>query len=104
MSAQIAGKVAAIIDDTTLVLNIGADHGVVEGMAFAIFASHGEIVDPDSGESLGSWEMVKARVETGEPQAQSGAMCGGGGSAAGGGDAGAVRPGRGPAESGGVHR
>ena len=62
MSAQIAGKVAAIIDDTTLVLNIGADHGVVEGMAFAIFASHGEIVDPDSGESLGSWEMVKARV------------------------------------------
>ena len=33
-----------------------------EGMAFAVFASHGEIVDPDSGESLGSWEMVKARV------------------------------------------
>ena len=58
MSAQIAGKVAAIIDDTTLVLNIGADHGVVDGMAFAVFASHGEIVDPDSGESLGRWEMV----------------------------------------------
>ena len=62
MSTQIVGKVAAIIDDTTLVLNVGAEHGVVEGMAFAIFASYGEIVDPDSGESLGSWEMVKARV------------------------------------------
>ena len=62
MSAQIAGKVAAIIDDKTLVLNVGADQGVVEGMAFAIFAAHGEIVDPDSGESLGSWEMLKARV------------------------------------------
>ena len=62
MSTQIEGKVAAIIDDTTLVLNIGDEQGVEEGMAFAIFAAHGEIKDPDSGESLGSWEMVKARV------------------------------------------
>ena len=62
MSTQIEGKVAAIIDDTTLVLNIGGEQGVEEGMAFAIFAAHGEIKDPDSGESLGHWEMVKARV------------------------------------------
>ena len=62
MSTQIEGKVAAIIDDTTLVLNIGGEQGVEEGMGFAIFAAHGEIKDPDSGESLGHWEMVKARV------------------------------------------
>ncbi len=62
MGAQIEGKVAAVIDDTTLVLNIGSEQGVVEGVAFAIFATHGQIVDPDSGEALGLWEMVKAQV------------------------------------------
>ena len=53
MSTPIEGKVAAVIDDTTLVLNVGREQGVQEGMAFAIFALHGEIEDPDSGESLG---------------------------------------------------
>ena len=62
MSTPIEGKVAAVIDDTTLVLNVGREQGVHEGMAFAIFALHGEIEDPDSGESLGRWEVVKARV------------------------------------------
>ena len=62
MSTPIEGKVAAIIDDTTLVLNVGSEQDVQEGMAFAIFASHGEIEDPDSGQPLGRWEAVKARV------------------------------------------
>ena len=62
MNTVIEGKVAAIIDDTTLVLNVGSEQGVQEGMAFAIFAAHGEIEDPDSGQSLGRWEAVKARV------------------------------------------
>ena len=62
MGDAITGKVAAIIDDTTLVLNLGAGDGVREGMAFAGFAAFQEIADPDSGESLGNWEMEKARV------------------------------------------
>ena len=62
MSETITAKVAAIIDDTTLVLNAGSGHGVVEGMVFVIFAEHQAIEDPDSGEPLGQWEMVKARV------------------------------------------
>ena len=62
MGPMIEGKVAAIIDDTTLVLNVGLEDGVKEGMFFSIFALHGEIKDPDSGEALGNWEMVKARV------------------------------------------
>ena len=61
MGAEIEGKVAAVIDDTTLVLNIGSEQGVVEGTVFAIFATHGQIVDSDSGEALGLWEMVKAQ-------------------------------------------
>ena len=62
MSDVISGKVAAIIDDSTLVLNVGLEDGVSEGMAFAVFAEYQDILDPDSGASLGKWEMVKARV------------------------------------------
>ena len=58
----IGGKVAAIIDDTTLVLNVGYQQGVQEGMVFVIFAEQADIADPDTGEPLGRWEMVKARV------------------------------------------
>lgn len=62
MQTMIEAKVAAIIDDTTLVLNAGLARGVRVGMAFVVFAEHTEIRDPDSGESLGRWESVKARV------------------------------------------
>ena len=62
MQDIINGKVAALIDDTTLVLNVGFQEGVQVGMAFVIFAEYQEILDPDSGELLGKWEMVKARV------------------------------------------
>ena len=62
MSEPITGKVAAIVDDTTLVLNLGSRDGVHEGMLFAVVAEHHDIRDPDSGESLGRWESVKGRV------------------------------------------
>lgn len=62
MPDPITGRVAAIVDDTTLVLNVGARDGVHEGMLFAVVAEHQEIRDPDTGESLGRWESVKGRV------------------------------------------
>lgn len=62
MGKAINGKVAAVIDDTTLVLNVGYQQGVGEGMVFVIFAEYGDIPDPETGESLGKWEMIKARV------------------------------------------
>jgi len=62
MTDSICGRVAAIIDDTTLVLNVGSAQGVREGMVFAIVSEHQEILDPDTGASLGSWEIPKARV------------------------------------------
>ena len=62
MDSVIEGKVAAVIDDTTLVLNVGYRDGVKEGMVFVIFSEHEEVRDPDSGEILGQWEMEKARV------------------------------------------
>ena len=62
MTQTITGKVAAIIDDTTLVLSVGRRDGVREGQIFAVVATHQEVLDPDTGESLGAWESVKARV------------------------------------------
>ena len=62
MSESIVAKVAAVMDDTTLVLNVGSEQGVSEGMLFDIVAQHQEIADPDTGESLGQWEVAKARV------------------------------------------
>ncbi len=62
MDRVIEAKIAAIIDDTTLVLNAGSERGVQQGMTFVVFAEHSDIKDPDTGESLGHWEMVKAKV------------------------------------------
>ena len=62
MSERIVAKVAAVMDDTTLVLSAGSEQGVSEGMLFDIGAQHQEIADPDPGESLGQWEVAKARV------------------------------------------
>ena len=64
MGDPISGKVAAVVDDTTLVLNVGRDDGVREGMLFASVAENQEVVDPETGRSLGNWESVKARVIT----------------------------------------
>ncbi len=61
-SSSVVGKVAAVVDGTTLVLNVGGEQGVTEGMVFAIAAQYQEISDPDTDESLGNWEVEKARV------------------------------------------
>ncbi len=62
MKKPIEARVAAIIDDTTVVLNAGYEQGVREGDLFVIFGEHEDIMDPLSGNSLGKWEAVKARV------------------------------------------
>ena len=62
MTRVIEARVAAIIDDTRLVLNVGYDQGVSEGAVFVIFDAHADITDPVTGEPLGQWECVKARV------------------------------------------
>ncbi len=66
---NITGKVAAIIDATTLVLNVGSDQGVCAGQLFVIVSVHHEVFDPDTGVSLGQWESVKGRVVVTHTQA-----------------------------------
>lgn len=57
------GKVAEVLDKYRVVVNIGEDDGVEEGMEFEIFEEKGGYVDPDTGEDLGTREVVKAHVE-----------------------------------------
>lgn len=61
---RIRGRVARILNSRELVLNIGSDLGVVEGMYFDIMDPAGEdIRDPETLEVLGSIERPKVRVQ-----------------------------------------
>ncbi len=63
----VEGKVAKILGKGEIVLNRGRSHGVKQGMVFEIFAPEGEEVwDPDTGETLGTVEDVKAKAEVTE--------------------------------------
>ena len=60
----IVGKVAGIINERELALNIGDSAGVKLGMVFKVLSDEpGEVRDPDSGELLGSFEREKVRVK-----------------------------------------
>ncbi len=63
MTKTIEGKVAKILDEYSIVINVGRNDGVTEGMVFVVFTqSSDEIKDPDSGETLGTLENVKDYV------------------------------------------
>ena len=53
-------RVAQVVDETTVVLNRGASDGVKSGQRFLLYAlSQQEIVDPETGGSLGRLELVR---------------------------------------------
>lgn len=63
----VEGKIAKVLGDNEVVLNRGREHGVRPGMMFEIFAPEGdEVWDPDTGETLGTVEDVKAKAEVTE--------------------------------------
>src|SRR3712207_6925498 len=60
----VEGKVAKILGNNEIVINRGRNEGVRQGMLFEVFAPEGEEVwDPDTGETLGTVEDVKAHAE-----------------------------------------
>ncbi len=63
----VEGKVAKILGNNEIVINRGRNEGVRTGMLFEVFAPEGEEVwDPDTGETLGTVEDVKAQAEVTE--------------------------------------
>ncbi len=62
-SGQIEGKVAQILNERELVINIGTNSGVVTGAIFAVLAATPtEVRDPESSEVLGQIDRVKVQV------------------------------------------
>ena len=71
MNKPIRGRVAKILNSRELAMNIGTSHGVTIGMHFDVIdQEHENIIDPDTGESLGSLERPKVRVEVVSAQSQ----------------------------------
>lgn len=60
----VEGKIAKVLGNNEVVVNRGREHGVRHGMVFEIFTPGGdEVWDPDTGETLGTVEDVKAKAE-----------------------------------------
>jgi len=62
---MITGKIARILSDEEVVLNVGDEDGVTEGMEFVIFSisEADRIIDPETGADLGAIETTKGRVK-----------------------------------------
>lgn len=63
-------KVIKIINDTSLVINSGTLDSVKKGDEFEIFQPGCEVLDPETNESLGALDYIKAtvRVESALPK------------------------------------
>jgi hypothetical protein len=59
---MINGKIARILSESEVVLNVGSTQGVRDGMEFVIYSTGDPIIDPDSGRTLGLLETVKGRI------------------------------------------
>jgi hypothetical protein len=60
---MIKGKIIKIIDDYTIVTNIGKNLDAKIGQEFKIISIGDEIVDPDTHEILGNLEMLRGVVK-----------------------------------------
>ena len=75
MGTPIEGKIAKIVDEQTVIINRGSEAGVREGMKFAIFAAGDAVTDPDTGEALGTWEIVKGSLKVTHVQEKISVCC-----------------------------
>jgi hypothetical protein len=63
MAEQIRGRVARLITDEELIMNVGSSDGVEVGHIYAVLDPLAQNVkDPTTGLDLGSLDRVKARV------------------------------------------
>jgi hypothetical protein len=58
-----SGKVIRIFSDASLVVNLGSADGVEVGAKMTIYAPPVEILDPESGEELGTYHHLKTNVQ-----------------------------------------
>lgn len=65
---ELYGKVLRIFDETSLLVNIGKKDGLKRGDRLAVIEKGEEVKDPDSGESLGALEYIKAELVAADVQ------------------------------------
>ncbi len=64
MIQPIRGKVARVLNEREVAINVGTAKGVAVGMYFDVMhAEVADIIDPDTDEVLGSIERPKVRIE-----------------------------------------
>lgn len=64
MSESIEGKVAQVLNEREVAINVGAEHGVETGMKFEILSEKPIVItDPDTGDEIGTIDRVKVRVK-----------------------------------------
>ncbi|KYC34466.1 hypothetical protein WA1_51670 [Scytonema hofmannii PCC 7110] len=61
MSNSKQAKVAKVVNIYSVVLNVGSNNGVEIGDDYIIYRIGDEILDPDTGESLGEYEKIIGR-------------------------------------------
>jgi len=66
---MLTGLVAGLLSDTSVIVNIGANQGVTEGMRASVIRQR-RVVDPQTREQLGTARevLVRLRVESVEPK------------------------------------
>ncbi|WP_121615258.1 FlgT C-terminal domain-containing protein [Virgibacillus halodenitrificans] len=55
-------KVVKIIDENRIVINAGKKDGISKGQVLEIYEPGEEVKDPDTGESLGTLDYIKADI------------------------------------------
>ncbi len=61
-SAPVVGRIVKDLAGDRWVVNLGVEKGLADGARLVVFVPGDEIVDPDTGESLGALEEVKCHV------------------------------------------
>lgn len=65
---KLKGKVVSLVDEYSLIANIGEEDGVKKNHRYIVYTLSDEIKDPDTGDSLGQIEYKKAIVQPAEIQ------------------------------------
>lgn len=63
MAELLKGRVAKFLSRSKIVINLGSEHGVKEGMEFIIYDEGPLIMDPETGRALENLEIIKGRVK-----------------------------------------
>ncbi len=63
MSKDAIFRVIEILDPTRILINGGSNQGLSDGDTLEIFETGGSVVDPQTGENLGTLDFIKDQVE-----------------------------------------